>query len=313
MKNNKKFAFGILGILFALNILAWLGVCDLSQSRFLEVTFFDVGQGDSIFIETPQGHQILIDGGPSSIILEKLGKEMPFWDRTIDLIILTHPDHDHLAGLLEVLKRYKIENILWTGVVKDTSEFEEWQDLIEKEKAEIIIARAGQKIPCSGCSGSHPEQCSGWLPEQDRVEVLYPFESLEGEEVENTNNSSIVAKLVFGRTSFLFIGDIYSSIEKELIEREGNIKSDVLKVGHHGSKTSTALEFIAKVLPDIAVISVGGDNSYGHPHAETLETLEKYGIDILRTDEQGDIKLFSNGEKLKLKTQNSKIKTTTQN
>ncbi|MDP3763597.1 MAG: MBL fold metallo-hydrolase, partial [bacterium] len=136
----------ILGILVGLNLLAWLAVWELGSGTGLEVTFFDVGQGDAVFIETPQGQQILIDGGPSSVILEKLGKEMPFWDRTIDLIILTHPERDHLAGLLEVLKSYKVENILWTGVVRDTAEYKEWQKLIQEEGAKIFIAKAGLRI-----------------------------------------------------------------------------------------------------------------------------------------------------------------------
>ncbi|GAH21548.1 unnamed protein product, partial [marine sediment metagenome] len=123
MKNKaKNFVYFILSFLFLLNILAWLAVYDLNKPQLLEVNFFDVGQGEVIFIETPSRHQILIDGGPSSVILEKLTENLPFWDRTIDLIILTHPEHDHLAGLIEVLKRYKVENILWTGVVRDTAE-----------------------------------------------------------------------------------------------------------------------------------------------------------------------------------------------
>ncbi|GAH66398.1 unnamed protein product, partial [marine sediment metagenome] len=146
-KGAREVSFFILGLLIFLNILAWLAVYDLNKPQSLEVNFFDVGQGEAIFIETPSRHQILIDGGPTSIILEKLGQEMPFWDRTIDLIILTHPEHDHLAGLIEVLKRYKVENILWTGTVRDTAEYKEWQRLIgderEKEGAQIKIAQSG--------------------------------------------------------------------------------------------------------------------------------------------------------------------------
>jgi competence protein ComEC len=249
----------------------------------LEVNFFDVGQGDAIFIETPERHQILIDGGSTSIILKKLGKEMPFWDRTIDLIILTHPEHDHLAGLIEILKRYKVENILWTGVQRDTAGFREWQKLIEEEKAKIFIAQAGQKIHLSRFN-------------LDKyIEVLYPFENLEGKKFKNTNNTSIIAKLVFSENSFLFTGDAYKSVELSLVEKGMDIDSDVLKVGHHGSKTSSTSEFIEKVSPEIAVISVGKDNNYGHPHPETLETLEKYDINVLRTDINGDVKIISNG------------------
>lgn len=130
-----KKIFIFLGALLILNVLAWSVVFDLSQQKFLEVDFFDVGQGDAIFIETPKGQQILIDGGPDSKILEKLGKEIPFWDRDIDLIILSHPEADHLLGLLEVLEKYKVENILWTGIKRNTSEYEEWQRLIKEEGA----------------------------------------------------------------------------------------------------------------------------------------------------------------------------------
>ncbi len=279
MRENKETAI-ILILLFVSNIFAWLAVYDLSQSQLLEVTFFNVGQGDAIFIETPKRHQILIDGGPDSTILEKLNEEMPFYDRTIDLIILTHPEKDHLAGLLDVLKGYKVENILWTGVKREKTEFEEWQKLIKKEKANIFIAKIGQKVEF----------------EKSYIYILFPFENLEGKEFKGTNNTSIVSKLVFDGNSFLFTSDIYKSIEGELIKRRLDIDSDILKVAHHGSKTSSSPEFIEKVSPEIAVIQVGKGNSYGHPHPKTLETLKKYGIKIFRTDLDSDIKIISNGK-----------------
>jgi len=276
----KKIIPIFLGILFLADILAWLAVFDLSQPQMLEVSFFDVGQGDSIFIETPQRHQILIDGGPDSTVLEKLGKEMPFWDRTIDLVILTHPDFDHLNGLIEVLNSYEVENILWTGIVSDKDEYNEWLDVMKEEKAKVIIAKAGQKIKSGGVY----------------LEIVYPFDNLNGRKVESANNFSVVSRLVFGKTSFLFLGDIYQSAEKEIAEKNGNLDSDVLKISHHGSKYSSNEDFIKEVSPEIGVISVGKDNNYGHPNQETLETLEKYGINILRTDLEGDIKIISNGE-----------------
>jgi competence protein ComEC len=282
-------AFSILLALLVLNFLAWLIVYDLSRTDFLEVTFFDIGQGDAIFIETPQKYQILIDGGPNSTILEKIDKELPFWDNTLDLIILTHPEHDHLLGLLEVLKRYQVENILWTGVQRETAEFQEWQRLIKKEEREgtkIKIVQAHQKINLS-------------IYEIDRfLEILWPLENLAGQEVNNVNNTSVVVKLVFGENSFLFTGDVYKSVEREFVDREVDIDSDILKVSHHGSKTSSDEVFIREVSPEIAVISCGKDNPYGHPHPETLETLEKYGINTLRTDINGDIKIISNRNKL---------------
>lgn len=256
----------------------------MAGSGGLEVTFFDVGQGDSIFIETPQNQQILIDGGPNETVLEKLGKEIFFWDRTIDLIVLTHPEKDHMAGLIEVLKRYKVENILWTGVVRDTAEYREWQRLVKEEGANIYIASSGLRIYGGPTSRGRYD-----------LVVLHPFESLEGKELKDSNNTSIVVRLVFGETSFLFTGDAYQSAERELIKKGAEIDTDVLKVAHHGSKTSSAEEFIEAVSPEIAVISVGQDNKYGHPHPEVLEVLQKYGRNILRTDQNGDIKIISNG------------------
>jgi len=285
---GKNFSLIILSLLLALNILAWIVVFDLSKIQPLEVVFFDVGQGDSIFIETPKKQQILIDGGPGSVILEKLGTEMPFYDNTLDLIILTHPEKDHLTGLISVPKRYKVENILWTGVKRDTSEFKEWEKAISEEKANIRIAQSGQRIL--------------WESDSHRfLEILYPFENLAGQEFEDSNKTSIVSRLVFGENSFLFTGDIRKSEEKALLEQKANLESDVLKVAHHGSKTSTSKEFIEKVSPEIAVISLGKENSYGHPHQEVLDILEDYGIKILRTDQNGDIKIISEGKEIKIK------------
>lgn len=288
---QKKTVWVILGILLVLNILAWAEVWELRSPDLLEVTFFDVGQGDSIFIETPKGHQILIDGGPSGVILEKLSQEMPFYDKNIDLVVLTHPDHDHYFGLLKVLENYEVENVLWTGVVRDTAEWQKWNELLEKEGADIRIAEAGQKI--------------GFQPNLF-LEVLFPSEEMEGEEVKNVNDTSIVSRLVFGDTSFLFTGDITKKAEALLVEEYDLLESDVLKVSHHGSGSSTSKEFLKSVSPGVAVIQVG-ENSFGHPVPEVLAKLEEFGIEVLRTDTDGDIKIISEGEYLNLKTASEKL------
>jgi len=280
---KKNLFLGIIIVLVFLNVLAWNAVLKDFQENVLKVSFFDVGQGDAIFVETLKGHQILIDGGPDLSVLEKLSSAMPFYDRTLDLIILTHPESDHMAGLIEVLKRYEVDYVLWTGVIRDTQEFSEWQKVLQEEGAEIKIAKSGQKITASNAI----------------FDILNPKESLAGKELKNSNNTSIVAKLCFIEKCFLLTGDIYKSKEIELAKENNNLESDVLKVAHHGSKTSTAEEFVQKVSPEIAVIQVG-ENSYGHPHSETLETLEKYDINILRTDEKGDIKIISNGYNIQL-------------
>ncbi len=278
----RKTGLAILGFLFISNILAWAAVFDLSKPQILEVNFFDVGQGDSIFIETPGNQQILIDGGPSSQVSERLSQEMPFWDRTIDLVILTHPEKDHMAGLLEVLKRYKVENILWTGVIRNTTEWELWKKEISEEKANIKIAQSGQKI----------------ITSKSTLEIIYPLTNAAGQELEDSNNTSIVSRLVFGQNSFLFTGDIYKADELKLLGQGINLDSDILKVSHHGSKTSTSQEFLEKVSPLAAVISAGKDNSYGHPTQEVLDILKNYGIRILRTDQNKNIKIIADGKKI---------------
>jgi len=282
-KKSKKQIAIILGGLVCLNLITWLVVYDLNRLQQLKVTFFNVGQGDSIFIETNDGYQILIDGGPDSTVLEKLAEEMPFYDRTLDLIILTHPEHDHMAGLIEVLKRYKVKNILWTGVIRDTTEYKEWQRLIKEEEADIFIAKYGLKIKLM----------------DNYIDILYPFESLETQEIENSNDTSIIARLVFDTNSFLFTGDAGIDVENKLIEGNIYLGSDVLKIGHHGSKYSTGEVFLEAVNPELAVIQVG-KNSYGHPTEEVLARLEKFAIKVLRNDLDGDIKIVSDGRNLKV-------------
>ena len=284
---RKKVLLYFIGVLFLLNIFAWQEVFDLARADNFKVVFLDVGQGDSAFIETPQMHQILIDGGPDSTILEKLEKLMPLADRTIDLIILTHPEKDHMRGLIEVLQRYKVGHILWTGVVRDTPEYQKWISALTEEQeqgAKIIIAKSGQIIKAG----------------KVEIDILFPFENLVGRELKDSNDSSIVSRLIFNNNSFLFTGDISSKAEEKLVNEGINLQSDVLKISHHGSKYSTSNLFLENVNPEIAVISVG-KNSYGHPTAETLQRLENFGIKVLRTDTNSDIKIMSDGNTIQIK------------
>lgn len=271
---NKKVR-GIILCLFFLNIICFSIVLYFHNS-YLEVVFFDVNQGDAIFIETPNKNQILIDGGPSrERIIEKVNQEMPFWDKTIDLIVLTHTDKDHINGLFQVLKEYEIKNILWTGI----GENEEWEDLIDKEKANVLELRKDSKILFSNVS----------------FEILYPD---LGDNFPESNDSSLVLKMDYGQSSFLFTGDI--TFKKEDIIGED---IDVLKVAHHGSSYSTSEEFLKAISPEIAIIQVG-TNSYGHPSEEVLTRLLNFGIKTLRTDINGDIKIVSDGKVLKIISKN---------
>jgi len=267
----------ILIILFILNIFSWSVIFEQSQDNGLEVCFLDIGQGDSFFIETSQGHQILIDGGPDNTLTQKLEQRIPFWDRTIDLVVLTHSDKDHVFGFLEVLKNYEIKNILWTGALGKSLLFEQWQEAIGNEGAKIWIAKQGLIIS---------------LPDQRYFEILYPFESLERREVSAMNDTSIVMMLNTDKEKILFTGDISKKIEHLLVEEGISLRADILKVPHHGSKTSSSEEFLEAVEPNLAIISVGRDNSYGHPSSVVLARYEEFGIKVLQTSKEKDICLI---------------------
>lgn len=270
----------LLVLLLIFNALAWATVTQVSGAKGLKVVFFDVGQGDAIFVETAQGNQVLIDGGPDSTILEKLGSEMPFYDRTIELIIITHPHQDHIAGLVEVLRRYQVEQLLMPGIEYESQAYQELLRVIEKKEISASYAQAGQTI---------------WVDDYTLMKVLYPLASLLDISVKEANDSSIVASLIYGETEFLFTGDASSEVEQQVLQTGTSVDTDVLKVGHHGAKTSSSDTFLSTVSPEYAVISAGADNRYGHPHQETLDRITSHGTTVLRTDDEGDIVFFSNG------------------
>ncbi|MDO8529875.1 MAG: ComEC/Rec2 family competence protein [bacterium] len=279
----------VTGILILGNIFAWQEVFALAGPHYLKVNVLGIGQGDSIFIETPARHQIVIDGGPDSLVLGKLQQRLPFWDRSLDLVILTHPDKDHVMGLLSVLQKYKVDYILWTGIIRNGETYQEWLKLVsetEKKGTRVIKANAGQKI------------VSGEVV----IETLHPLEDVAGQDFkEESNDSSIFSRLVYGSRSFLFTGDASSKVESKLISQGIDVDSDVLKVGHHGSRFSTSDAFLQAVSPDIAVISAGKKNSYGHPTPEVLQRLEKFGITVFRTDKDGDVEIISDGTNINIK------------
>lgn len=270
---NRKIIYTTLFLLLALaGILAGVIFYE-KNSRDLMVIFFDVGQGDAILIS--QGNnQLLIDGGKDGkIILEKLGKYIPFWDRNIEAVIATHPDQDHIGGLVDVAKAYNISAVLETGAQSDSQTYKSWEESVNNGKIEKIEAGRGISInfPYGGA----------------KAEILYPSLSVELSDKSNANQFSVVMKLKFGENSFLFTGDLPAEQELDLIKN--GVKSGILKVAHHGSKYSTSEEFLDAVNPEEAVISVGKNNSYGHPSPEIIERLLKHSVKIWRTDEIGDI------------------------
>jgi len=278
MGKKRVYIIGGLVFLFFITVSLWSEVLGLGS---FQVTFFDVGQGDAAFVRTPRGQQIVIDGGPDNAILEKLAKKIPFWDTSIDMVILSHPAQDHMAGLLDVLRKYRVKTVLWTGIEKDTEIYKEWRRALAKEQedgANILLASGPQTISFG----------EGFCPQ--RMDILSPLENMAGILVRgDDNDTSLVIRLYSCSYAVLFTGDLTKKGESKLLEKNIFLDSDILKVGHHGSRTSSSEEFIQAVSPDVAIISSGRSNRYGHPHEETLATLEKYGIDIRRTDEEGDI------------------------
>jgi competence protein ComEC len=277
--------------LLVVAILVW-SIALTTPDDKLRVSFLDVGQGDAILIQTPNGQQILIDGGPDphKIILE-LSEKLPFWDRTIDLVISTQPHADHVTGLVEVIQRYKVNQVLGHGVPHDSPVYQEWLRLIQDREIEYTIARAGQKIN---------------LGNGIKMEVLNPPENLWERTSDDVDNNGVVLRLSWNQVSFLFTADIREDAEFELIGQRTNLRSTVLKIAHHGSRTSTTSQFLAAVAPEVVVICVGADNPFGHPHPDVLERLvDRLGEDnVYRTDEDGTIEFITDGERLWVQTDN---------
>lgn len=259
------------------------------KDGLLKIYFFDVGQGDSIFVEAPNGNQVLVDGGPDNTVAQKLGETMPFYDKDVDLVVLTHSDADHITGLIEVLERYEVEDIVYSNIVRNSAVYKAWQKAVAEEGANIIDPVGG--LPRAGRGGKVIDLGSGAT-----LTVLHPAESLVDKVLEKTNNDSVVLMLKYGETEILLTGDIEAKAERQIILSGADLDADILKVAHHGSKTSTLAEFLYEVSPQVAVIQVGAKNRYGHPTQEVLKRLEDYGIKYYRNDINGDIKVISDGQ-----------------
>ncbi len=279
----KKYAqWIVLGVFLFANIFIWFAVTREDRRGELTVAFLDVGQGDAIYIEAPNGNQLLIDGGAGQQVLRELGRVMPFYDRSLDIVLSTHGDLDHVGGLPAVLLRMRVDNVITTENTSDTGAYIAFEDVIRKKNPRRILARAGTRIV---------------LDRGVVLEILFPDSSARGWE---TNTASIVARLTYGEQSFLLTGDSPISIEKYLVGKNGGkLKSTVLKLGHHGSRTSSSKIFLSATDPEYAIISAGKDNKYGHPHAEVIAFLEELKIPLLNTSERGTIIFKTDGTDLR--------------
>ncbi len=279
MRRSTKTQIQKIAFFFALIVLGIIVQLFLSARAFqpdrVVVWVFDVGQGDAIFIDSKKA-QVLIDGGYGDAVLEKLGRVMPFWDRSIDVVINTHPHADHVEGLVAVLDQYDVGEVWVTGQGYDSLLSERFLDLADQK---VRFVQRGDAIS---------------LHEFAELSVVFPFQSLKQQELDDPNAGSITLLFEYLEGDMLFTGDIGLEEEERILDVIGDV--DVLKVAHHGSATSTGQRFLSAVTPEISLISVG-ENSYGHPHATVMERLAQFSDVILRTDLHGDLRvLFDGGE-----------------
>ncbi len=266
---SKKF---VLGVLAFLAVLVFIAVYQKTGQK-PEVVFLDVGQGDAMLVILPGDTQILIDGGPSNKISAKLSKYLPFYDKDIELAILTHPHKDHLNGIVSVFKDYNVKNFIWSGANYESRLYSDFIEALKKEGSNIYLAKAGDVVSYGN---------------QPILKILSPPEILLGRNLKSIHESNIVSELDLGNKKFLLMGDAEEKLEQQLVASNSITDIDVLKVGHHGSKTSTSQNFLQAAKPEEAIIQVGR-NSYGHPTPIVLNRLTEFGAKIFRNDQLGDI------------------------
>ena len=259
--------------------VVWFLAFNQSATNNLEVNFFDVGQGDAMLVKTPLGQTMLIDGGPDDKILGKLGERLSPIDKKIDIVLLTHPHADHVTGLIEVLKRYAVDLVILNGAYLATDNYNQFLNAVRDNGAEVLIAEAGEAI--------HFDK-----------NLEFDIIAAEGGGTTNgsdANETSIVGKLIYKDFSIMFMGDAPAKIENEIMVYGDGLKSDIIKVGHHGSKYSSFPIFLKMVAPKAGIIEVAAKNLYGHPSPAALNRFAMAGINIFQTGKNGDIRVLSDG------------------
>lgn len=273
-KNHLLIYFAL--IFLGLGLLLIFQLKDLGKFRLIAC---DVGQGDGLLLITPTGSQIVVDGGPGRKILDCLSSHMPFWDRKVEMIVSTHPQQDHMEGLVAILGSYKVDTIITTGVVNKTQLFAAWKEALAKSGAKIYAPKAGDRLAADKLD----------------FDVLWPpadkLRQWQAEAPADLNDTSIVMRVEYGDFCVYLTGDLPKEFLQKIIDRD----CDVLKVVHHGSRTGTNQEVVELIRPKLAIIQVGAKNPYGHPHQEVLDLLEANGVKVLRNDADGEVEIESEG------------------
>ena len=261
--------FALFVVAVAAGVSVWAG----RPSQELRIWFADVGQGDGIILRTPTKETIVVDGGPRQDFVQEVDSHIPVTDRNIDLLVVSHADADHITGLAALVESGRVRNALINrDSTKQTKIYQRLLTALEQQHVNVIEARAGQQYSFG----------------EVQVRVLWPTETSLTSRKES-NEKSIVLRVSYGSQDILLTGDAPSLVEKKLLEQGSVLDAEVLKVGHHGSASSTSEDFLRAVQPDIAILSVGAKNRYGHPSARVVSLLQKSGITTLRTDVVGDV------------------------
>lgn len=242
----------------------------------LHVHMLDVGQGDALLLISPSGKHIVVDGGPNTALLEHLGKFMPFFNRHIDLLVLTHPDADHITALPEVLQRYAVGSVLISGALQRNGSYDAFLHHIAAQNIPVLLPDATMDIA---------------MGDGLTLDILWPGSDAFGIAPDDPNTFSVVIRALYGPYAILLTGDIDETAEAAILAAGHDIRSDIIKIAHHGSRTSSSTGFMAAVRPLAALISSGSGNTFGHPHPDILARLDALGITVRRTDTEGTISL----------------------
>ncbi len=289
-ERHKNLKWYVLLVLIVLSFGLWYVVLHEDRKGILIFEVLDVGQGDALFIESPTGKQVIVDGGPDKNLMGEIPNVLPWYDRHIDMIVVTNPDQDHYSGFIPLLDKYKVDSVLEPGTTNTNQAYTVLENKIKQKNIEKIIAIRGQVIDIGG--GAF-------------IQILFPDRDVAGL---SPNDGSIVMRLVYGDTSVILQGDSTAKIEQYLLSLSTTtLQSTILKAGHHGSRTSSYVGYIKAVSPKWTVISSGKNNSYGHPHKETLDTMQKLNIPTLDTCNNGRLVFESDGKIFTLKNKNPKI------
>ena len=288
MRLSFKQQAGLLALLLVACIYAFQYAQGIAPTTIMSVSFLDIGQGDAIYIRAPNGADMLVDGGPDAAVLSELAHIMPAFDRSIDIVIATHPDKDHIAGLVPVFEKYAVKKYLHSEVASDSSYDESLAEAAANEPSlEQIEARRGERIVLDETHGIY-------------VDILFPDQDTS--RFKETNDASIVARLVYGNQSFLLTGDSPQSVEEWLVKTDGvRLQSSVLKLAHHGSNSASSPEYLKTVHPDYAIVSAGKNNTYHHPSAAVVTRVKDLRIPLLSTIDSGTITFATDGMEIWIK------------